>query len=135
LLEILEISQLGAVLNKHSGGLETKIGEGGIDLSAGEKQLLALARVLVRDPKVLILDEATANVDTETELLIEEAMKATLRNRTNIVIAHRLATIRRADNIIVMESGRIVESGTHMELLEANGLYRQLQELQALSCR
>ena len=135
LLEILEISQLGAVLNKHSGGLETKIGEGGIDLSAGEKQLLALARVLVRDPKVLILDEATANVDTETELLIEEAMKATLRNRTNIVIAHRLATIRRADNIIVMESGRIVESGTHMELLEANGLYRQLQELQLSSCR
>ena len=134
LREILEISRLDAVLKKQSMGIETVIGEGGIELSAGEKQLLALARVLVKDPGVLILDEATASVDTETELLITRAMEATLANRTSIIIAHRLATIRRADSIIVMERGKIAEVGSHEELLSKGGVYSGFHELQALVC-
>lgn len=133
--EILRISQLENVIGKHKDGLDTRIGEGGIELSAGEKQLLALARVLVRDPRILILDEATANVDTETEMLIEQAIKATLVNRTNIIIAHRLSTIRRASKIIVMEGGQIVEEGTHEKLMMSRGMYYDLQMLQDAACR
>ncbi len=132
--EVLRISQFERVLKKHSRGIMTVIGEGGIELSAGEKQLLALARVLVKDPKVLVLDEATASVDTETEMLITAAIEATLCNRTNIIIAHRLATVKRADSIIVMDRGKIVETGTHDKLLQKGGLYYQLYKLQAIGC-
>ncbi len=133
LRKILAISQFENVLKRHNKRLETRTGDGGIELSAGEKQLLALARVLVRNPQILILDEATASIDTETELLIEKAMQATLANRTSIIIAHRLATIRKATNIIVMDRGKIVEQGTHEELMKNKGLYYQLQRLQKLS--
>ena len=101
-----------------------------MDLSAGQKQLLAFARVLARDPKILVLDEATSNVDTETEILIEQAIKAVMANRTSIIIAHRLSTIRRANQIIIIEQGRIVEQGTHQDLMEKAGLYHHLQTLQ-----
>ena len=101
-----------------------------MDLSAGQKQLLAFARVLARDPKILILDEATSNVDTETEMLIEQAIRALMANRTSVIIAHRLSTIRRADHIIIMERGRIVEQGSHEILMEKAGLYHHLQMLQ-----
>lgn len=101
-----------------------------MDLSAGQKQLLAIARVLARDPRILVLDEATANVDTETEMLVERAIQSAFLNRTNIVIAHRLSTIRRADRILVMDQGRIVEEGTHEALMERQGLYYHLQTLQ-----
>ncbi len=127
---ITGLSQLNGFIKKLPRGLDTRVGEGGMDLSAGQKQLLAFARVLARDPKILVLDEATSNIDTETEMLIEEAIKAVTANRTCIVIAHRLSTIRRADRIIIMDHGRIVEQGTHEDLMEIEGLYHHLQMLQ-----
>jgi ATP-binding cassette subfamily B protein len=127
---IVELSQLKNLVKSLPGGLETVIGEGGMDLSAGQKQLLAFARVLARDPKVLVLDEATSNVDSETEMLIEQAISAVMANRTSIIIAHRLSTIRRADQIILIDHGRIVERGSHEDLMKKEGFYHHLQTLQ-----
>jgi len=128
--EILRLSQLSSLVEKLPQGVGTRVGEGGMDLSAGEKQLLSFGRVLARNPGILILDEATANVDTETEMLIEEAIRVLLSNRTSIIIAHRLSTIRRANQIIVLDQGRIMERGTHEELMGRLGLYYNLQMLQ-----
>jgi ATP-binding cassette subfamily B protein len=130
LAEIIEAAQLTRFIDALPEGLQTKIGEGGQDLSAGQRQLLAMARVLTRDPRILVLDEATSSVDTETEMLIEKALAATMANRTGIIIAHRLSTIRRADRIIVMDRGRIVEEGDHETLMAASGIYHRLQTLQ-----
>jgi ATP-binding cassette subfamily B multidrug efflux pump len=127
---LVELSQLARLVQGLPDGLETRIGEGAMDLSAGQRQLLAFARVLARDPRVLVLDEATANVDTETEMLIERAIQAALANRTSIVIAHRLSTIRRASRILVMDHGQIVEEGSHEDLMTQRGLYYHLQSLQ-----
>ncbi len=127
---ILQLSQLENVVKNLPEGLDTRIGEGGMDLSAGQKQLLAFARVLARDPKILVLDEATSNVDSETEMLIEQAISAVMANRTSIIIAHRLSTIRRADRIILIDRGRIIEQGTHEDLMEKGGFYHHLQMLQ-----
>jgi ABC-type multidrug transport system fused ATPase/permease subunit len=127
---ILQQAQLIELINRLPEGVHTKIGEGNIDLSAGQRQLLAMARVMARNPDILVLDEATANVDSETEILVERAVEATLAQRTNIVIAHRLSTIRRADRIIVMDSGRIIEEGTHEYLMVQKGFYHRLQNLQ-----
>jgi ABC-type multidrug transport system fused ATPase/permease subunit len=107
-------------------GYDTQVGERGIQLSAGQRQLLAFARALVADPRILVLDEATSNVDVHTESLIEQGMRRLVAGRTAIVIAHRLSTIRHAGRIIVLEHGRIVESGTHDELIEAEGRYWEL---------
>ena len=108
----------------------TKIKEDGAGLSVGQKQLVAFARALASDPSVLILDEATSSVDTETEILIEDALKRLMANRTSVVIAHRLSTIQNADKIIVMHRGEIRETGTHNELLQQNGIYYRLYQLQ-----
>ncbi len=107
-------------------GLRTKIGERGKGLSAGQKQLISFARAILTDPKILILDEATSSVDAYTEAIIQEALEVLLANRTSIIIAHRLSTILKADRIIVMENGKILEEGTHSSLLEKNGKYGQL---------
>jgi len=127
---ILEQAQLIELISRLPEGVHTKIGEGNLDLSAGQRQLLAMARVMARNPEILVLDEATANVDSETEILVERAVEATLAQRTSIVIAHRLSTIRRSDRIIVMDSGRIIEEGTHENLMAGKGFYHRLQNLQ-----
>ena len=124
--EILEQTGMDSFIGRLPDGLDTRIGEGGLDLSAGEKQLLAFARVLCRNPTVLILDEATASVDTEAENLLEQAISASFSGRTSVVIAHRLSTVRRADRIVVMDRGRIVEQGSHEELMENHGTYADL---------
>jgi ATP-binding cassette, subfamily B, bacterial len=116
------------------GGYDTMVGERGYRMSGGEKQRLAIARVLLKNPPVVILDEATAHLDSETEVLIQQALVEALEGRTSIVIAHRLSTIRAADQILVVSGGRIVERGRHEELLAASGsgsgVYRELYETQ-----
>jgi ABC-type multidrug transport system fused ATPase/permease subunit len=131
-----EIIQAAVAANAHDfimrlpEDYETQIGERGVKLSGGQKQRLALARAILADPSVLILDEATSSVDAEAEFLIQQALERVLKGRTSLVIAHRLSTIRNADNIIVLDQGRIVESGKHEELMLRGGLYNQLYQRQ-----
>jgi len=111
-------------------GLATPVAERGATLSVGQKQLLSFARALAFNPRILILDEATSSVDTDTELLIRDALKVLMRGRTSIVIAHRLSTIQDMDRILVLHKGQLRESGTHQELLAARGIYHRLYRLQ-----
>jgi ATP-binding cassette, subfamily B, bacterial MsbA len=107
-------------------GFETRVGERGVKLSGGQRQRLAIARVFLKNPAVVVLDEATSSLDTESERAIEAAMEDLLRGRSTLIIAHRLSTVRRADRVVVLDRGRIVETGTHQQLLERNGLYARL---------
>ena len=111
-------------------GYDSRVGERGVKLSVGEKQRVSIARALLKNSPILILDEATASVDTATERLIQEALERLMANRTSFVIAHRLSTVRRADQILVLRHGEIVERGTHAELMEGNGLYAKLAQIQ-----
>jgi len=111
-------------------GLDTQVGQRGVQLSEGQKQRLAIARALLRDPRILILDEPTSALDARSEHLLQAALETLMAGRTTFVIAHRLATVERADRILVLEGGRVVEQGTHTELLRGHGLYRELHDLQ-----
>jgi len=111
-------------------GYDTIVGERGVTLSGGQRQRVAIARALLMNPRILILDDSTSSVDTQTEKLIQAALDALMEGRTTFVIAHRLATVRRADMILVMDQGRIVERGTHDELLARGGLYKEIHDLQ-----
>jgi subfamily B ATP-binding cassette protein MsbA len=109
------------------------VGEKGVKLSTGQKQRVAIARAILRNPKILILDEATSALDSESEKYVQEALQTVMKGRTTFVIAHRLSTIRKADLILVLENGKIVESGDHKELIEKGGVYQKLSELQKIS--
>jgi ATP-binding cassette subfamily B protein/subfamily B ATP-binding cassette protein MsbA len=111
-------------------GYHTFIGERGVKLSGGQRQRLAIARAVLADPKILILDEATSNLDTESERLIQQSLSKLLEGRTSFVIAHRLSTVAHADQIVVIDAGRIVETGSHTELMAASGRYRQMVNVQ-----
>jgi ABC-type multidrug transport system fused ATPase/permease subunit len=118
-------------ISKFPEGLDTLVGERGTQLSGGQRQRVAIARAVLKDPRILILDEATSSLDSESERLVQDALEKLMKGRTSIVIAHRLSTIRMADLILVLDNGRIVEQGTHLELLKTDeGLYRNLSELQ-----
>jgi subfamily B ATP-binding cassette protein MsbA len=111
-------------------GYDTLIGDRGVKLSGGERQRLAIARALLKNPPILLLDEATSALDTESERLVQQALERLMRDRTVLVIAHRLSTVQHADRIVVLEQGRVAASGTHRELLGQDGLYRRLYDLQ-----
>jgi subfamily B ATP-binding cassette protein MsbA len=131
--ELLDVAEKAHVLefaNKMPAGLDTQIGENGVSLSGGQRQRIAIARALLRKAPVLILDEATSALDTESERKIQAALDVLLTGRTSIVIAHRLSTIENADKIIVMDQGKILEQGTHAELLAKDGAYASLHKLQ-----
>ncbi|HHB91132.1 MAG TPA: ATP-binding cassette domain-containing protein, partial [Anaerolineae bacterium] len=131
--EIIEAAKLAGAhdfIMELERGYDTEVGEGGVLLSTGQKQLISLARAVLADPDIFIMDEATSSVDTVTENLIQRGMEAMMEGRTSFVIAHRLSTIRRADRILFIENGRIVEQGTHFELLRRRGRYYRLYTYQ-----
>ena len=132
-MEVMEAARFvnaDGFIRKLEDGYETAVTERGSTLSAGQRQLLSFARTLAFDPAILVMDEATANIDTETEALIQDAMERLMRNRTTIVVAHRLSTIQHAERIMVIHKGRLREQGTHQELLSQNGIYKKLYDLQ-----
>jgi subfamily B ATP-binding cassette protein MsbA len=131
--EIVAVSRIAhcdEFIQEFEQGYDTIVGERGVRLSGGQRQRVAIARAILADPRILILDEATSSLDSESESLIQDGLRSLRRGRTTFVIAHRLSTIRSADRILVLEHGEIVESGTHEELIEAAGRYRQLYDKQ-----
>ena len=121
-----KLARIHSFIERLPNGYDTVLSDDGINISKGQKQLLTIARVMLTDAKVLILDEATSNVDTQTEKRIQEAMNKLMENKTSFVIAHRLSTIENADIILVVNNGKIVEKGTHLELLNQKGFYYEL---------
>jgi ATP-binding cassette subfamily B protein len=131
--EMLEVSKalgLHDIVQQFPEGYDTQVQERGSRLSLGQRQLVSFARAIINDPRILILDEATANIDTQTEKIIQRALKHMLAGRTSFVIAHRLTTIQQADLIVVIDNGTIVETGTHDELMAKDGPYRRLYMMQ-----
>ena len=131
-----EVEVAAKIANAHdfilnlSDGYNTNIGDDGNKLSGGQKQRVSIARAVLKNPPIMILDEATSALDTESERFVQEALEKMMENRTSLVIAHRLSTIQKADWIVVMERGMILEQGTHKELIDKNGAYKKLVELQ-----
>ena len=130
IMDACRVARFDDVVERMPEGLDTVVGERGYRLSGGEKQRLAIARVLLKDPRILVLDEATSALDSQTELQIQEAMKPLMEGRTTVAIAHRLSTVLAADQILVLDDGRLVEAGTHAELIAKDGLYATLYEIQ-----
>ncbi len=130
MVEALKAAQVWSLVGSLPEGLDTVVGDRGHRLSGGEKQRLALARLLLKGPGLIVLDEATAHLDSESEVAVQRALDSALTGRTSLVIAHRLSTVRGADQILVVDGGRIVERGTHRELMARGGLYADLYETQ-----
>ena len=130
--EAAKVANASEFIEKLDQGYDTLIGEGGNKLSGGQKQRLSIARAILKDPDILILDEATSALDTASEKLVQEALENLMKNRTSLVIAHRLSTIQKADMIVVLNQGKIVETGSHKELITQNSTYKKLVELQSL---
>ena len=131
LLGSVKAAHVQEFTDRFEHGLDTVIGERGVKLSGGQRQRIAIARAILANPRVLILDEATSNLDTESEALIQESLRSLMKGRTTFVIAHRLSTIRQADQILVVENGGIVERGKHEELIARKGRYFELYTYQA----
>lgn len=134
-IEAAKTANAHEFVSKWEKGYDTVLGERGMRLSGGQKQRLAIARAVLKNPRILILDEATSALDAESESLVTEALNRLMKGRTTFVIAHRLATVVRADLILVLDEGRVVESGSHEELMRRGGLYRQLYEKQLAAMR
>jgi ATP-binding cassette subfamily B protein len=130
LWQVIDAAHIGELIRSLPDGLDTLVGDRGYRLSGGEKQRLAIARLLLKAPAVVVLDEATAHLDSESELAVQRALATALSGRTSLVIAHRLSTVREADQILVVDGGRIVERGPHEQLIEAGGLYSELYRTQ-----
>ncbi len=128
--EIIAASNLGHLISRLPEGLDTVLGEGGGSISTGERQLIAIARAFARNPQLILFDEATSAIDSQTELLIQQALQRLMRRRTALVVAHRLSTVRGADLILVMHQGRIIESGSHVQLMHQRGFYYRLNQLE-----
>jgi ATP-binding cassette subfamily B protein len=126
IMEAAKIVSVDTIINKLEKGYDSHVGEGGDRLSTGEKQLISIARAILSNPKIFILDEATSSVDTQTEILIQKGIEYLLKGRTSFIIAHRLSTIKKADIILVVNEGKIIEQGTHNELIAKRGHYYNL---------
>ena len=129
---MITYSNIDKFITELPQGYNTQLRERGANISGGQKQLLAFARATIRNPKILVLDEATASLDVGTEALIQSALERILAERTGIIIAHRLSTIRNVNRIFVLQTGELIESGTHQELLQKDGIYASLYKLEML---
>ena len=131
IIDALKIANAWEFVKDLPNGIDSNIGDSGNKLSGGQKQRISIARAVLKNPPIMILDEATSALDTESERLVQEALENMMRNRTSIVIAHRLSTIQNADQIVVMQKGQIAEQGTHQELIDKNGVYKKLVDMQS----
>lgn len=129
IMQSIHAANLTALIEKLPQGIDTLVGHNAMQLSGGQRQRLAIARALYKDAPILILDEATSALDSESERAVQDALESLMQNRTTLVIAHRLSTVHHADRIVVMDAGKIIETGNHSELLQHNGQYARLYQL------
>ena len=132
LLESLKIANAWEFVKRLPEGIDTNIGDSGGKLSGGQQQRISIARAVLKNPPILVLDEATSSLDSESEKLVQIALENLMKNKTSIVIAHRLSTIQKADKIIVLEKGEIIESGIHKDLMQKGGVYSNLVKMQSI---